>query len=596
MAARKRTPKGAKRRPPLLPSPRPSGSDPDRNDARRLWLTLGVILAGGLPVAWASFEYPAFMGAHVGPFGLVPLMVWPGLVVLAIERARGFPWRAPSIAGALAGLAYPLGVVAVTATLAIVLGAAPGPEPGELKRALAAWPKSLLASFAGALLPVLGEELAWRGFFQRKLAPRGEDAAMILTAAAATAFHGLALFSPPLRGAGLGGVASFLAAVFLLNLGAGAIFRVAGSSVWASFTFHVVWNATNPTFTSDIYGAMPGVIGGTPWVVSGEGAIGVAASLVCLPALWLWARRAGSNASPRVTVPRRARAAWALLLALLVVAGAFASRSPETERPPDAARMPVTKPGAGTAQLRTDVGRALDRGLAFLEANLETLSLDAVFLLRLIEGAWPSSRAGVLAERALPAAKRDPTYPLFQEIVTHARPPYPARTLDPTPVPGTPNPRQPFDEKFSDQCLRGALDCRWADGCEPYKKKLGQWGYVLTHQVLFFAFAHEKRCGEKMGIDPAAAIAALAPAMMKEQRADAEFSDLAVERIGLGAYVGYREFLRDEWIRNTLAAQRDPEGCWYWRKDEPVCSDHATGMALWVLAMWLGNAGGREQP
>ena len=559
-----------------------------------------VVLAGGVPLAYYTFAKPTLVDAHVGPFGLMPLMVWPGLLALLFPGRAGLGWRPPTLWGVAAGLAYPVLVVAATVGIAWLAGLGK-PMPNVVGETLRAWGRELSVAFAVALLPVLGEELGWRGFLQQRLEPLGRTRALLIASAVATAFHAGTLFGAPMRAAGVAGVASFLGAVFLLQLGAGAIFRLGGGSVFASFLFHLVWNATNPVFTSNVYGGEPGFLTGLAWQTSGEGLAGIAASAVCLPAL-LWLART----RPWLRITRPTAGAWIALALVSVglVAGsalttptssltptpeeslrAEVTTEPSPAPEPAAAPEPAPAP-APKGPLRPRVQRAITAGLKFLESMLNEVSLDAVFLLRLVEGAMPDSGAGPMAARALPAAKRDPTYPLFKKIVEKARIPHPARALPSLPALGTPNPEQAFDEKFSDQCLTAALECRWAPGCKPYKEKLGQWGYVLSHQILFFLFVKEGGCGQRMGVDADAFLGAMGRAMLHEQRTHPAWSDLMAERVGLGAYAGFASFLEDEWIENMIDAQR-PEGCWWWRPEDPGCSDHASGMAVWALALWL---------
>lgn len=565
-----------------------------------------LALLGALPLGYFTFARPVLADAHLGPFGLMPLMVWPGLLALFFRGRAGLGWRPPTWTGAAAGLLYPVLVVAVTFGSALVLGLgklAPEVAGGVFEL----WGRELGTALSGTLLPVLGEELGWRGFLQQRLEAtrHGRWGALLIASAVATAFHAVTLFGEPMRASGAVGVASFLSAVFLLQLAAGSIFTLGGRSVAASFLFHLVWNATNPLFTSDVYGGQPGLLLGAAWQTSGEGVAGIVASVLCLPPL-LWLSY-GRGAPATRARPSPARyALLALVTATLVLASALSKPNstmaplPVAAPESDAQKEPVQRPGAidgepaaddaGAASLRTRAEVALSRGLRFLESMLDRVSLDAVFLLRLVEGALPSSPAGRLAARALPAAQRDATYPLFKTIVDKPWTPLPTRPLPALDIEGTPDPAQAFDEKFSDQCLTAALECRWAPGCRAYKEKAGQWGYVLSHQVLFFLFVKTSNCAQKMGVDADAFLSRFGRAMLKEQEADSSWSDLMAERVGLGAHAGFAEFLDARWIETIVNAQQ-MEGCWWWRPEDPGCNDHASGMAAWVLALWL-----RAQP
>jgi membrane protease YdiL (CAAX protease family) len=550
-----------------------------RPSAARLGLFVILVLAAGAPLAYYSFVDPVLATVKVGSFQLFPLMILPGVLALFFGGARRMGWHPPGVSGALAA-GTPFVIVGTTVGLGLLFGVAALSEGVRGGAVAELWGRSLLSSFATLLFPVLGEEMAWRGFLLRRLEPYGLVRAILLSSAVVTAYHAYAVLAPGLRGAGPAAAASFLGSVFLLEIVAGILYSATGS-LWASFLFHLLWNATNPLFTGDIYFGGAGVFEGTLWVVNGEGALGALASLLWLPALWFAARtlrlRAAARAAP---VPRRAATAWGSFLLCAVVGGAVMAHQPvRTDLKGD------TKPPARTA-LRDKARAALDRALGYLDKNVDELTVDVVFLLRLIDGALPGTRAAAIAERGMPAAKRDPTYPLFTDILRGARPPHTTRALPPLPPFGPPDIAQPLDQTFSDTCLNGALECRWAPGCREYKTQRKQWGYVLSHQVLFFVFAKEKKCPWDVDIDRS--IEELSQAMFHEAKSNPRYTDLFAERIGLGAYAGYREFLQDAWIEETVRAQHD-DGCWQFGLDDDSCNGHSTGMGAWVLALYLGG-------
>jgi membrane protease YdiL (CAAX protease family) len=534
-----------------------------------------LALLGGAPLAYFTFVDPKLLEVQAGPFQLVPIMLWPGLLALAFGQWRELGWHPPRLAALALAALYPLLVAIGAAVLALWTGAGAVAPDASLGDAARDWGRSTLASFAGSLFPVLGEEVGWRGFVQRRLQAWGPHRSVLTAAAVATAYHALATLGPGFKEGGAWAVASFLGAVFLLQVGLGLVYR-AGGSLWAPFLFHLLWNTTNPILTGDLYFNQPGLVSGAMWLVNGEGLCGAAASLILLYPLFAAVRAVVARPAPRRS--RRAQlgttVALGAALSGLVVAGALVTDRPVQEREL-----------AASPSLATEARASLERALAYLDRHHDELPVDAVFLLRLIEGALPATRAREIAEKGMPAARQDPTYPLFQEILETPRPAHPRRALPAYVVDGPPNPGQPFDEPFSDTCLKGALECRWAPGCREYKTRLGQWGYVLTHQVLFFAFAKEKRC--PWDVDPDQFLGVLARAMLREHEAHPEWSDLFAERMGLGLYLGFREFLREEWIRVILRAQ-EPEGCWRWDSSQPGCSHHSTGMAAWVLALFLG--------
>jgi len=253
--------------------------------------------------------------------------------------------------------------------------------------------------------------------------------------------------------------------------------------------------------------------------------------------------------------------------------------------PPHSLSAGTGVPGESAA-LRPQARVSLQRALSNIEANADSLSFNALFLLRLIDGARPGSRAGAILERGLRTASVDPAYSRFSVLLQAAWPPYPTRRL-----PGVPNLQanaldQPIDGVLTDRCLSTAIGCRITAECRRRAIEPDQGGYVLTHQLLFIIVAKKNACDADLDYD--ALIERLARSMMGEQTASSLVNDLYLERMALGSYVGYREFLRDDWIREVLHAQH-ADGCWQWGPERPLCNDHATGMAAWVLALYLGS-------
>lgn len=257
----------------------------------------------------------------------------------------------------------------------------------------------------------------------------------------------------------------------------------------------------------------------------------------------------------------------------------------------------IEKRTAAPTLLTPDILASFDRGFTWLEQNILILQVDTLLQLRFIQGALPDSeiakRARTLAERALPLVQQnDPSFSLFSGLGTAPWKPISKKSLPAYhPAPGTmPNPLESFNEDFSDTCLAGAWDCRWAPQCKEYKLSSGHWGYVLSHQVLFFAIAKHRKCEDKLGVDLDKELERLASAMFYEQTRDREFSDLMAERLGLGFLAGYQEFLEQGLVENVLKAQTE-SGCWTYGAQESECRPHPTGMALWVYSIWLRENG-----
>jgi len=180
-----------------------------------------LALLGGAPLAYFTFVDPKLLEVQAGPFQLVPIMLWPGLLALAFGQWRELGWHPPRLAALALAALYPLLVAIGAAVLALWTGAGAVAPDASLGDAARDWGRSTLASFAGSLFPVLGEEVGWRGFVQRRLQAWGPHRSVLTAAAVATAYHALATLGPGFKEGGAWAVASFLGAVFLLQVGLG---------------------------------------------------------------------------------------------------------------------------------------------------------------------------------------------------------------------------------------------------------------------------------------------------------------------------------------------------------------------------------------
>jgi membrane protease YdiL (CAAX protease family) len=166
-----------------------------------------------------------------------------------------------------------------------------------LGRTLAQYPRYLVTVLAlGVLLPLLGEELGWRGFLFPRLAQQNIHLALIGTMVAWWLFHGpLGFLAPTLRDVprwiplnGLLGIAgpSFFAGWLLLQTG----------SLWPSVIFHLTWNLLNPAVFGNLYTAKEGLLRGPIWLINGEGVMGMVVSTVAIaPIFYYLALRAAQN-------------------------------------------------------------------------------------------------------------------------------------------------------------------------------------------------------------------------------------------------------------------------------------------------------------
>jgi membrane protease YdiL (CAAX protease family) len=138
------------------------------------------------------------------------------------------------------------------------------------------------------LLPVLGEELAWRGFLLPRLAQANIHLALVGTLVVWWLFHVPVVFlSPQLREAprwalmasflGIAGP-SFFACWLLLATG----------SLWPAVIFHLTWNMINPAMLGSIYTGKQGFLRGSIWLINGEGMLGLTVSLSVIAPLFYY--------------------------------------------------------------------------------------------------------------------------------------------------------------------------------------------------------------------------------------------------------------------------------------------------------------------
>ena len=271
-----------------------------------------AVLAWLMPMAWVAalaavnllartatpslaFSDPKVRGeiiaklAFAGALGVLTVLVWlwPRLpwgkdLLLGLTS-----WRSAGVTVALLALFF---LLVRLFTQALV---------GEraLGRTLAGYPHYLVTVLMlGVLLPLLGEELGWRGFLFPRLAQQNIHLALIGTMVAWWLFHGpLGYLAPTLRDLprwvpliGLLGIAgpSFFAGWLLLQTG----------SLWPSLIFHLTWNLLNPAVLGNLYTGKEGLLRGPIWLINGEGVMGMVVSTVVIAPIFYWlALRAAQN-------------------------------------------------------------------------------------------------------------------------------------------------------------------------------------------------------------------------------------------------------------------------------------------------------------
>jgi membrane protease YdiL (CAAX protease family) len=158
----------------------------------------------------------------------------------------------------------------------------------SLGRSLARFPRYVgMVLIVGVLLPVLGEELAWRGFLFSRLAQYNVHLALIGTWLVWWLFHApLGFLSPALHK-----VPRWVLALGFLALAGPTFFTgwllLRSGSLWPAAVFHLTWNLVNPALLGNIYTDREGLLRGRIWLINGEGVIGAVVSfLVVAPVFY----------------------------------------------------------------------------------------------------------------------------------------------------------------------------------------------------------------------------------------------------------------------------------------------------------------------
>lgn len=176
-----------------------------------------------------------------------------------------------------------------------------------------------------------------------------------------------------------------------------------------------------------------------------------------------------------------------------------------------------------------------------------------------------------------------------------------------------------FDEIASDQCfgeLLGSNDdhsrqCFVSESCWNSMTQPKQKNYVLTHQLLWFIVAETIGCFEKKNVSMAAKenLIRLEDQFCSNIFEDAtrniennENQDLFLEQVLLCSIVGFRQFLRSDWLLKILSWQNPNYGCFddstrirtrrrllFEQEMLHGCLSHKSGLAAGVLASYLRN-------
>jgi membrane protease YdiL (CAAX protease family) len=135
---------------------------------------------------------------------------------------------------------------------------------------------------AGVLLPVLGEELAWRGFLFPRLADCNIHLALIGTLVAWLLFHApLGFLSPSLRDVPRQALCASVLVIAGPTFFTGWLLLVTGS-LWPAVVFHLTWNLVNTAVLGSIYTGREGLLRGRIWLINGEGVMGLTVSLLII--------------------------------------------------------------------------------------------------------------------------------------------------------------------------------------------------------------------------------------------------------------------------------------------------------------------------
>ncbi|MFB6139848.1 MAG: type II CAAX prenyl endopeptidase Rce1 family protein [Halosimplex sp.] len=223
------------------------------------------------------------------------IMLVPAVVALAVRRIGGTGLRA-TVARSLRGstvpslafaVLYPVGFIGLAALVALVTGLGayrPGVE-NAVDQVLAqggvvAVPVFLLINLA----LTYGEELGWRGYLLPELTDRRDRVTATLAVGVVWGlYHSAFLYS---AAAALGVERPLLVtavqagAVVTVSFPFAYSYYLTDGSVFPAMVFHLVWNVLNPWILGDVYGNARGLVAGQVFLVSGEGALGLALGAV----------------------------------------------------------------------------------------------------------------------------------------------------------------------------------------------------------------------------------------------------------------------------------------------------------------------------
>jgi len=159
----------------------------------------------------------------------------------------------------------------------------------SLGRALARFPRYAgMVLIVGVLLPVLGEELAWRGFLFTRLAGYNVHLALIGTWVVWWLFHGpLGFLSPALDDVPRWALALGFLAIAGPTFFTGWLLLRSGS-LWPAAVFHLTWNLVNPALLGNIYTDKEGLLRGRIWLINGEGVVGALFGLLIAAPLFYY--------------------------------------------------------------------------------------------------------------------------------------------------------------------------------------------------------------------------------------------------------------------------------------------------------------------
>lgn len=218
--------------------------------------------------------------------------------------------------------------------------------------------------------------------------------------------------------------------------------------------------------------------------------------------------------------------------------------------------------------------RAIERAVAYLKANEMRLEPSVLLLADYLRRRYRRDDLALLVRHLKPPRAEDDELPVQQEAfyrLFDGRWRWPQKRLK--------------QITFAvDRLSVEAIYCdQWGtppDFSKRVREHVLAGGYAATHAVLAMQWAVENGCVARK--DAERLLENLMPKLVQVVEEDGEFTDKAIEMIGILGYLGRGDVIKPEWLQAVLDGQRE-DGGWAKQAALPESNGHTTMVALWCL-------------